>query len=262
MSRPAPLPLHCAEFGEGPPLLVLHGLFGSSANWRTLARRLAHQRRVLTLDLRNHGASPWAEEMSYPALAADVAAFMRDRGLASATLLGHSMGGKTAMVLALSQPRLVERLIVIDIAPVAYAHSHRVYIEAMRSLDATALARRAQADAALSTAVPDAGVRAFLLQNLVQRDGRLRWRVNLAALAAAMDDLIGFPETAQFERYAGPALFVRGERSDYVLPEHLDSIRRLFPHAQIATLPGAGHWLHTERPDALLARVETFLGAR
>ncbi len=174
MSRPAPLPLHCAEFGEGPPLLVLHGLFGSSANWRTLARRLAHQRRVLTLDLRNHGASPWAEEMSYPDLAADVAAFMHARGLACASLLGHSMGGKTAMVLALSRPRLVERLIVIDIAPVAYAHSHRDYIEAMRSLDATALARRAQADAALSAAVPDAGVRAFLLQNLVQRDGPVR----------------------------------------------------------------------------------------
>lgn len=248
-----------SETGDGPPLVILHGLFGSRRNWASHARHLGERFRVLTLDLRNHGESPWAEAMSYRLMAADVAAFLERHGLAGATVLGHSMGGKAAMLLALEQGPLVGRLLVVDIAPVAYGHSHLPLIEAMRAVDLGAAARRSDVDQALQGAVPDPGLRSFLLHNLASEGGQLRWRINLAALGDNMDALIGYPDDLAGLSYADASLFLAGAASDYLRAEHHPLIRSLFPAAEFDAIAGAGHWVHAEQPQAFLARVQAFL---
>jgi pimeloyl-ACP methyl ester carboxylesterase len=253
------LPLACKEFGDGDPLVVLHGLFGSAGNWTTVARRLGASRRVYALDLRNHGESPWHDGMAYEAMAADVLAFLDARGLGRAAVIGHSMGGKVAMALALAHPARVGALIVVDVAPVDYPPALAPFVAAMRALDPAAAPRRAEADARLAPAVPDPAIRAFLLQNLVKRDGRLAWRINLAAVEAEMDRISSFPDGLLERRYPGPTLFLGGGRSDYIRAEHDARIRRLFPAARIEHVPGAGHWVHAEAPDAFVREVEGFL---
>jgi esterase len=187
------VPLAAVEGGAGSPLAILHGLFGSGRNWASIAQRLAEHHRVIAIDLRNHGASPWAETMDYRKMADDVRSTLRGRGHDRFSLLGHSMGGKVAMVSALEDGAAIERLIVVDIAPVAYAVRHLGYAQAMRELDLTAIKRRSDADAALAPAISDAAERAFLLQNLVLEDGRARWRLNLEAIEREMPRLVDFP---------------------------------------------------------------------
>ena len=246
--------------GQGDPLAILHGLFGSGRNWATAARHLAARWRTLALDLRNHGSSPWADGMGYGPMAADVWETLEGEGAASApVILGHSMGGKTAMAAALMRPDDVRALIVVDIAPVAYGHSNAEYIEAMRAVDLGTVSRRADADAALAAAVPEAGLRGFLLQNLAFEDGAARWRINLDAIEAGMDSLMAFPHAQGAARYDGPALFVGGSRSDYLRPEHEGAIKAFFPAARIEVIEGAGHWVHAEAPAAFMAAVEGFL---
>ena len=254
------LELAYTETGEGPPLVILHGLFGSSRNWASVARRLGETHRVFAVDLRNHGASPWAETMDYGEMAEDVRAFLARHGLAGATVMGHSMGGKTAMRLALEHGRDVGRLIVVDIAPVAYAHTHRPTVEAMRAVDLATAGRRADVDRQLQAAIPEAALRSFLLQNLVSEDGRLNWRINLAALAANMNTLTGYPEDLAGLTYGGPTHFLSGAASDYVREAHHARIRDLFPKAEIDSIPEAGHWVHAEQPAAFLERVRSILG--
>ncbi len=253
------LALAWTEYGTaGPPLIILHGLFGSARNWRSMAQRLSQDYRVYTLDLRNHGDSPWTEAMDYTALAQDVADFIHSQGLQKAAVLGHSMGGKAAMVLALHHAELVQSLAVLDIAPVAYSHSHNEIIQAMQALDLDTLKRRSEADAALRATVPELGVRQFLLQNLVLRDGRFSWRLNLAVLARAMDGLVGFPDMGG-RVYTGRTLFLHGSLSDYVRLEYHSAIRRLFPKAEINAVDHAGHWLHADQPQQVLERIQAFL---
>lgn len=259
--RPAAVDLHVTELGEGPPLVVLHGLLGRARNWLGVARGLRHRRTVATADLRNHGASPWSEVMDYPAMAADVAALIEARGGGRADVLGHSMGGKVAMALALTRPELVGRLIVVDIAPVAYPQGYADLIRAMLAVDLAAVARRADADAALRAAVPDAALRGFLLQNLEPAEGGgFAWQPNLAVLLAAMPTLTGFPAELPAGRWEGPAFCLRGERSGYVGPDGEAALRRLLPRVELATVPGAGHWPHAERPADFLRLLEPRLG--
>ncbi len=242
----------------GAPFLIAHGLFGSARNWGALSKRYARGRRVVAVDMRNHGDSPHDPAHDYPAMAADLADTIEHVG-APAAVMGHSMGGKAAMTLALTRPDLVERLIVADIAPVGYGHTQQDYIDAMRAADLSSVTKRSDAEPMLAEAAPEFGVRAFLLQNLVIEDGRARWRINLDALEANMDALIGFP--ALDGRYDGPALFVHGGASDYLTKAHEPEIRRLFPAAEIATIPGAGHWLHAERPNEFLDATLGFLSS-
>ena len=253
------LELAFVEHGQrGPPIVILHGLFGSSRNWATIARRLADEHRVFTLDLRNHGASPWAERMTYDDMADDVAAFIQRHGLSPATVMGHSMGGKVAMRLALARSGLVARLIVIDVAPVTYRHSLGEYVEAMREARITGTNRRQDVDAQLQRVIPDPAVRAFLLQNLVRTEQGFAWRVNLDAIAANLPVLMGFPSDAG-QSYGGPTLFLRGGRSSYVRPEHRPVIEKLFAKVELVTIADAGHRVHAEKPETFLAVVRRFL---
>lgn len=256
-----PVALAAAEYGSGPPLLILHGVFGAARNWSTVAQRLAASRRVFALDARNHGASPWAETMSYAEMSADVGAFIAARGLGPVALLGHSMGGKTAMLYALHHAEAVERLVIVDVAPVAYPPTLTAYAHAMRAARLDGVTRRAEVDRQLADAIPSAAERAFLLQNLVFEEGRAHWRLNLPVIERSMPELSGFPALPPGLAFAKPALFIAGERSPYVRPEHRPAIEHLFPEAQIVHIPGAGHWVHAERLDAFLALAAPFLAA-
>ncbi|WP_135466529.1 alpha/beta fold hydrolase [Crenalkalicoccus roseus] len=251
--------LNLVEAGAGAPVALLHGLFGAAQNWGAIQRRLAARHRVLALDLRNHGASPRAPAMDYPAMAEDVAETLATAGALPAAIIGHSMGGKVAMALALTRPEAVSRLLVADIAPLAYPPALRGYVAALRGLALRPGLTRREADAALAAAVPQPGIRAFLLQNLRFDRDPPDWRLGLAEIAAAMPAIEGFPELGA--RYQGPALFLAGERSDYIRPEHHARIRALFPAARFATVPKAGHWVHAENPEGFLALAEPFLDA-
>ena len=242
-----------SQGAAGPPVVILHGLLGSSSNWRSIARHLAERYRVFALDLPNHGESPHVDTMSYPAMAADVAGFLDEQRIASATLIGHSMGGKTAMRLALDAPERVDRLVAVDIAPTLSNHDHLPWLRAMETLDVGRVRRRGDADKLLAEAVPDAAMRQFLLQNLISTPGGFAWRVNLAAIESSLSALLDFPLDADTKAFDGPALFIRGAQSDYVSREDETAIRALFPRADVVTIEGAGHWVHAEQPARFLA---------
>jgi pimeloyl-ACP methyl ester carboxylesterase len=253
------VPLVATESGDGKPVAILHGLFGAGRNWTGIARRLAARYRVIAFDLRNHGASGWADTMGYAEMAEDVRVAMLARGHHRYALLGHSMGGKVAMTAALADAAAINRLIVVDIAPVAYAIPYRTYLQAMRRLDLAAVTRRGDADRRLAETVPDRAERGFLLQSLVFADGGPRWQLNLAALESAMPTLAGFPALPPTKTYEGPTLFIAGGKSGYLRPEHEAAVRSRFPNARLTRIDDAGHWVHVERADAFLSLAEAFL---
>ncbi|MBK5928473.1 alpha/beta fold hydrolase [Rhodobaculum claviforme] len=248
--------LHALRHGaatDRPTVLIAHGLFGSARNWGAIARALATDRAVIAVDMRNHGDSPRDDRHGYADMARDLAEVAGDGPL---DVIGHSMGGKAAMRLALDHPERVRRLAVIDIAPVAYGHTQQGLIDAMRALDLSDLRTRSEADRRLAAHVDDPGVRAFLLQSLDLRADPPRWRINLDALEANMAAILGWDGQGRFD---GPALFLAGGASDYVRPDHRAPIRALFPAARIARIPGAGHWLHADRPEATAETLRAFL---
>ena len=242
-----------------PPILIAHGLYGSARNWNVIARRLSEKRDVLAVDMRNHGESPWFDSHSYADLAGDLAQVIASHG-GQADVIGHSMGGKASMMLALTHPGAVRRLVVADIAPVAYQHDQTQYIQAMRAMDLAGLSARAEADRRLALTVPEAPLRAFFLQSLdLKAEGGPRWRLNFDTLAAEMPRIVGWPDPqGQFD---GPTLFLTGSESGYVRPENRPVIRALFPNAHFAKLAGAGHWLHADRPREFEESLRVFLGA-
>ena len=249
--------LHTVEHGsdsDQPPMLIAHGLFGSGRNWSSMAKRLSNDRRVLVVDMRNHGLSGWNDSHRYDDLAADLAEVIESNG-GCADLVGHSMGGKASMKLALDYPRMIRRLVVADIAPVAYTHDQNHLIDAMRSVELDGIRQRSDADAMLGGRVDDSGIRAFLLQSL--DISKRRWRLNLEVLQAEMNAIVGWP---QIDREADhPTLFLSGGDSDYVSQEGRAAARRNFPNARFAGIPGAGHWLHAEKPQEFEAAVRVFL---
>ncbi len=246
------------EFGgaDNSPLIILHGFFASSRNWRQIAQRLAERYRVYVPDLRNHGASAHHPIMDYPVMAADLLRFIDERGLETASLLGHSMGGKVAMWLALTAPDRVHKLIVADIAPVSYKHSFDNTVLALKALPLADISNRKQAEMLLAGAIPDLSYRQFLLQNLLLKDGKYCWRVDLDVFQRMAHHIAAFPDAAHLASFSGNALFIAGSDSDFVQPEDLNS---LFPDALFSTIADAGHWLHVQQPDAFTALVEKFL---
>jgi len=249
------------DIGSGSPIIILHGLFGSKRNWSAIAKRLSAHHRVLTVDMRNHGDSPWVDGMDYRDMSQDVADFVKRHALGPSTVIGHSMGGKAAMTLALTHPELVARMVVVDIAPVERETGFGAFIDAMAAVPLAACDSRADVEEHLADVVRDKMVRSFLVQNLVRDDTSFRWRLNLAALDAGMGEIADFPIPNHHQSYTGPTLFVAGANSDYIQPHHMADITRLFPKADIAHIPGAGHWLHAEAPEVFLRELTAFLNA-
>lgn len=245
--------------GTGPPLVVLHGLFGSGRNWQSHTRQFASHFEVFNLDLRNHGQSFHSDEMNYPAMADDVAGLLHSLNLDKCNMLGHSMGGKVAMTFAVNNPDSVERLIVADIAPVAYFHHYDDLIDPILALPLGAIESRARADQLLRQNIPEDQLRAFLLQNLVRGPDGWRWRVNWRTIQRDMEFLTEFADLPDGWCLDLPTLFIRGARSDYVGEAEIDVINRHFSRASIATIEDAGHWLHAEKPEAFTHLVLEFL---
>lgn len=245
--------------GDGPGLLILHGLFGSARNWQSVARALADRYRVISIDARNHGRSPHTTAMDYRLMAADVAALIDEQGLGPVTVLGHSMGGKTAMTLALLEPARVARLIVVDIAPQATPDVHTSIIDAMRALPLATITRRHQAEEALVEAVPDRDVRLFLLQNFLPAAEGSAWRFNLDGLRAAMPALVDALPVPANARYAGPVHVIRGARSDRVTGATLAAMKPAFPYLCLHTVANGGHWPHAEAPAEFMLALEDSL---
>jgi esterase len=256
--------LHYLDQGQGRPLVILHGLFGTLDNWHGLARRWATEAglRVISVDLRNHGRSFHSPEHSYALMAEDVLHLFDHLGLgADATLMGHSMGGKVAMRLALDHPGRLAQLIVVDIAPRFSTMEHQDDIVAgLQAVNLAAITNRQEADAALAEHIPQLGVRQFLLKNLYRaEDNSFAWRINLPALSASLP-AIG-EETTSTAPFLKPTLFIRGGKSDYITPEDkLVGIPALFPNSQVATVVDAGHWVHAEKPDEMFELVRNFVG--
>ena len=253
--------LHYRKYGDpaAPKLLILHGLFGAGANWRSIAGRLANRYEVFCLDLRNHGRSPWHDQMAYWSMAADVARFIISHGLHRPALLGHSMGGKVAMTLAGDARFAMELagIMVVDIAPLAYpATRHLPLMNAMRDLDLTTLIDRKQIDTALARQIADPPTRQFLAQNLLKAPHGYRWRLNLTAIRRNRDTLSGYPA---HRASTVDALFIAGAQSTYLQPAAHDAIHAHFPNARIATIANAGHWLHAEQPESVVELCREFL---
>ncbi|MCV2491847.1 alpha/beta fold hydrolase [Geodermatophilus sp. YIM 151500] len=261
----------------GPRVAFVHGLFGQGRNWTTIAKGLADRHRVTLVDLPNHGHSPWTDRADYVDMAGMLAAEFEAFG-EPVTLVGHSMGGKVAMQLALRRPELLRGLVVVDVAPVDYPvrggrtddpdeeiSPFGAYIAAMRAIELETLQTREDADAALRDAVPSDMVRGFLLQSLVREgrgvDGGWRWRLNLAALERDLEHLRGFPEPPEGARYDGPVLWIAGANSTYVLDRDRDRMDELFPATRLVRIKNAGHWVHSEQPEVFLATVRRFLDA-
>ena len=253
------LNLACETTGSGPPLIMLHGLFGSSGNWRGIARALGDAHTLHCVDLRNHGASPWADSMAYAEMADDVLQLFDRLGLKCAAVMGHSMGGKTAMALALRHPRRVSRLIVVDIAPVSYADTLTPFAQAMRSADVITAASRAEVQRRLQQEVPDREVVPFLMQNLVTLNDHFDWRLNLLGISAAMSGLCAFPSDLLGMRFDGPTTVIAGAQSDYVADRDGAAFAPMFDDVEIDVVENAGHWVHADQPAAFLARVKHVL---
>lgn len=249
--------LNFKSFGQGEPVIILHGLFGNLDNWQTFAKQLAAHFMVYIVDLRNHGRSPHVDAMNYRAMAEDLREFMESQWIYQAHVIGHSMGGKAAMQLAFDYPDMVSRLVVVDIAPKAYRGGHEAIFDAMLSLHPEKLESRAEAEEQLAKSIADPAIRLFLLKNLTRhKSGGYEWKMNLEVLHRDYSEILSTVAGAVFD---GPSLFIRGEHSDYILEEDWPAVEQLFPNAELLTIAGAGHWVHAEAPEALLGTLNRFL---
>lgn len=257
-SSPQTVELYSRVLGQGPPVVILHGVYGSGDNWNTFVKPLAETYSVHLVDLRNHGRSPHAEEFNYNVLAADVAHYMQSRNLGPSLVIGHSMGGKAAMWLAWQHPELVKALVVVDIAPRYYTPHHEQEIAGMRAVNPATLASRTEADERMAAHVPDPGVRQFLLKNLGRSEaGGFEWKHNLEGIVANVAEVsVELPVEA---RIACPTLFVAGGNSRYISAEDEADIHRRFADARVVRVPGASHWVQVEKPAELLQIIQEFV---
>ena len=246
------------ETGQGLPLIILHGLFGSSDNWASVAKRIGEYYKVYTVDQRNHGQSPKSEEFTYAAMAEDLKTFIEENDIKDPVVLGHSMGGKTAMTFALKYPELLRKLIVVDIAPKAYPLHHETILEGLNSVKLNQVRSRKDADVALSNYISELGIRQFLLKNLYRNEeGSFDWRINLPVITEKIAN-VG-EEMQADESFNKPTLFIRGEASNYVLDEDQENIKALFTRAQVKTIRNAGHWVHAEQPEPFVKMLLEFI---
>ena len=252
--------LNFREEGSGPAVILIHGMFGSLSNLGMLARTLAQQYRVISVDLRNHGDSPHEQLMDMPSMAGDIVALLDHLNLPGAILIGHSLGGKVAMQVALNHPSQVSSLVVIDISPVTYSNLQDSALDALNKLATSEISSRGDADALVKEIIPDAATRGFLLKNLARgEDGRFYLKLNLASVNQNYaTTLVAAPSG---EPYAGPTLFLKGEHSAYIQEKHRPIIQQLFPQSQVEVVADTGHWLHAEKPAEVNALIQAFIGA-
>ena len=250
--------LHFRTLGTGQPLLIMHGVFGSSDNWQTLGKEFASKFKVYLIDLRNHGKSPHSEEFNYAAMAEDIRELLDEELIEQAHILGHSMGGKVAMQFATQHPAKVQKLIVVDIAPKTYPPHHQQIFEGFKAVDLANLTSRKEADDQMAAVITNFGIRQFILKNLDRNAvGQFQWKLNLEVIERAVDEVgAGLAQEAAFD---GETLFIGGGNSDYILPQDHGLIQALFPHAEITSIAGAGHWVHAEKPRELKEQVLRFL---
>ena len=251
--------LHFKTFGTGYPLIILHGLMGSLDNWQTIAKYLAQEYQVSIIDLRNHGRSPHSTELSYAAMVADMIAWMELQNLDAAYVLGHSMGGKVAMNLALHNPTLVSKLIVVDVAPVAYEDRHSSVFQALFAVPLATITTRQQAEERLREKLADESTVQFLMKGLYRDDrNQFQWRFNLPVLYQAYQDISS--EVSANVPFEKPTLFIKGANSNYINAANFSVIMDLFPNNQLVEIPRAGHWVHADEPEAFTIAIEEFLG--
>lgn len=249
--------LHFRTLGEGEPLIIMHGVFGSSDNWQTLGKVFAEQFKVYLVDLRNHGKSPHSETFDYQVMVNDIIELMKDEGIEAAHILGHSMGGKVAMHLSTQHSEKVKRLVVVDIAPKYYPPHHSQIFEGFRAVDLTSLQSRKGADEQMSQAISNSGVRQFILKNLDRTERGFAWKLNLDVIENAIENVgSGLDDNVSF---TGNTLFIAGGKSDYILNDDHELINNYFPNVEIVTIEEAGHWVHAEQPQALGKLVLDFL---
>jgi pimeloyl-ACP methyl ester carboxylesterase len=249
--------LHYKSFGEGKPLIILHGFLGSLDNWQSIAKELAANYQVFILDVRNHGKSFHDNKHDYPSMEEDIYYFIDHLGLSEVTLLGHSMGGKIAMAFALKYPLLVSNLIVVDIAPKIYQPGHEDILHALSKVNPKELKSRQEAVDIISTYIYDPLVVQFLLKNLDRLgDGSFGWKMNLPVLIDQYKEMLDFPSKGLFE---GPTLFLKGEKSDYILPSDEPIMHQYFPKAKIVSVKNAGHWVHAENLVDFISETSIFL---
>ncbi len=267
------LNLFYRKFGEGPPLIIIHGLYGSSGNWISIGKALAEHFEVFIIDMRNHGNSPFSNEHSYALMKDDIFRFIKAQQIKKAIIIGHSMGGKAAMFFAADFPEKVQSLIIIDISPRSYkSHyefdpqsiDHKNIIAAMLSVNLSTIQHREDVDSILSHSIKPLRVRQFLLKNLYRnRDGSFKWKLNLEVLQKNLPDIMDGLDPERFSHGNGvtgfPVLFIRGEKSNYILQEDVDIIKTIFPMAEIVTIPDASHWLHADQPDLLIKTITYFI---
>ncbi len=250
--------LHFESCGTGHPLIILHGLFGSLENWRSMSKKLCRNFRVFSVDLRNHGNSPHSDEFNCALMVDDLKEFMQEHSLGSAHLLGHSLGGKVAMHFAVTHPDLVDKLVVVDIAPRAYPPSHKNIFTLLTAIPLEKFSGRSEIRQELEKGISDRSVVEFLLKNITTTQSEtLQWRMNLKALHENYQEIIAAPEwEGSFDK---PTLFVRGENSDYIKSTDLGGVKKYFPRAEVAMVPGAGHWVHAQAPENFEEMVRDFL---
>ena len=248
--------LHYRELGTGQPIIILHGLFGSSDNWQTQAKRFAEYFRVILVDLRNHGHSDWNDDSSYISMANDVIELINDSGLEKTILLGHSMGGKVAMHVAQINAKLLSKLVVVDMGIKQYPPHHHHILQGIHSVHLEGVNSRAEADKQLTEFIDSEGVKQFLLKNLYWKEkGKLAWRMNVSVLENSMNEILSaLPEKEVFT----PTAFIRGELSNYVLDDDIPEIENFFPDSQYITISQAGHWVHAEKPEEFVDAVLGF----
>jgi esterase len=249
--------LYYQTIGTGQPLVILHGLFGSSDNWRGIAKQLATQAQVITVDLRNHGRSPYSSEQTYALMVEDLVELFEKLKLTKVDIIGHSMGGKVAMAFSQHYPQWLRKLVVVDIAPRQYQDEHSTLLRALLALDLALYAKRKEVDDALKMVLPNKAVRQFLLMNLALNGEKIIWRINLQALYDNYSQLL--KAVCEGETIIIPSYFIRGGQSNYIRDDDEDSIKTCFPYAELFTIEHAGHWVHAEAPQHFLTKITEFL---
>lgn len=253
------MPLFFREVGSGPQVIILHGLFGSSDNWLSIAKTLATDYQVILPDLRNHGQSFHNEAFDYRSMSTDLLDFVQAHNIIDPVVLGHSLGGKVAMNFAVRNPSMIDKLIVVDIGPGAYAVHHQQILKGLNSIDLGKVKSRKDADSMLSVYVPEPGIRQFLLKNLGRNgDGTFTWKLNLPVITREIEK-VGEPLQGEAS-FSKPSLFIRGGRSDYIQNGDIQLINRIFPDNRLVTIEDAGHWVHAEKPAEFISAVRQFLG--